>query len=285
MKRKRVIILCALVFLIIAELIFSYEYLSITKYEISSDKIDREVKIAVISDLHNHKFGRNNKRLVKKLEKLNPDLVLMAGDMIDEEAKDMDDVIELIQQIVKNIPVYYSLGNQEIDYMERNQSKNLIVQLTSAGAVVLEQSYEKITINGNELCIGGIYEYAFALDGEGHMDKEELEPEIRGFLEEFQEQEEFKLMLAHRPDSFIFGEASSTWNIDLVVSGHDHGGQVILPGKGGLYGADQGWFPQYVSGYHELDKLNIVITRGLGSGGEKLPRFNNPPEIMMLTLK
>jgi predicted MPP superfamily phosphohydrolase len=91
-------------------------------------------------------------------------------------------------------------------------------------------------------------------------------------------------MLAHRPDSFIFGEASVTWDIDLVVSGHLHGGQVVVPFKGGLIGGDQGWFPKYVHGLYEKDDINIFITSGLGSSRKVLPRFNNPPEIAVLRL-
>ena len=92
--------------------------------------------------------------------------------------------------------------------------------------------------------------------------------------------------MSHRPDSFIFGHAIDTWKIDLVVSGHAHGGQVRIPFVGGLYGADQGWFPKYVDGIHHFKAVkNMVITRGMGSDKEKLPRFDNIPEIVVIDLK
>ena len=91
-------------------------------------------------------------------------------------------------------------------------------------------------------------------------------------------------MMAHRPDSFVFGDVSSVYDIDLVVSGHDHGGQVVVPFLGGLYGGDQGWFPKYIHGLYQKDLERIFVTSGLSSQKELLPRFNNLPEIAMITI-
>ena len=85
-------------------------------------------------------------------------------------------------------------------------------------------------------------------------------------------------------DSFIFGEASKAWDIDLVVSSHDHGGQVVIPFLGGFYGGDQGYFPEYIHGLYNKDKMKILISSGLGSNKQKLPRFNNVPEVMVVNL-
>ena len=118
------------------------------------------------------------------------------------------------------------------------------------------------------------------------MEKEDMPSKIRNFLTDFEDTDAFKIMLSHRPDSFIFGHAAQTWKIDLVASGHAHGGQVRIPLKGGLYGADQGWFPKYVDGIHHFKTVrNMIITRGLGSDKEKLPRFHNIPEIVVIRLE
>ena len=109
-----------------------------------------------------------------------------------------------------------------------------------------------------------------------------MEEGVYDFLTDFQDTSNYKIMMAHRPDSFIFGNASQVWDIDLVVSGHNHGGQVVIPFVGGLYGGDQGWFPEYDKGLFDLNKIKILISSGLGSGKQKLPRFNNPPEIVNL---
>ena len=125
-----------------------------------------------------------------------------------------------------------------------------------------------------------MYDYAFGLDGEDSV--EAVDPEIRSFLEDYQDTDHLKIMMAHRPDSFIFGNASSVWDVDLVISGHDHGGQVVIPFLGGVFGGDQGYFPEYIHGMYQKDQMHIFVTSGLGSHGEILPRINNIPEIAVL---
>lgn len=283
---KAAAIVCiALVVLIGMEIITSYKCLTVTNYKIKSEKIKDDTRIVLISDLHNSEFGKNNRRLVKKIVKQKPDLILLDGDMLNEESKDPSIVTILIRQLKKIAPVYYSLGNHEEAYLERKTS-DLAAQLKAAGAHVLDKQYEDLKIKNNQIRVGGLYEYAFAVDGEGTMSKDDMKPKLRKFLTDFEDTDAFKIMMAHRPDSFIFGQAADTWSIDLVASGHAHGGQVVIPGKGGLYGADQGWFPKYVNGIHHFKKVkNMVITRGLGSDKEKLPRFHNIPEIVVIDLQ
>ena len=88
-----------------------------------------------------------------------------------------------------------------------------------------------------------------------------------------------------RPDSFIFGDAASVWDVDLVVSGHDHGGQVVVPFAGGVFGGDQGYFPKYVHGMYEKERLHLFVSSGLGSANEPLPRVNNLPEVAVVEIE
>ena len=292
-RRKRIfmaagIVLAAVIAIAVfikVEIYISYNSLEAEEYTISSDRINSEVKLALISDLHDHTFGEKNEELVQMLKEQEPDLILMAGDMINDISKDSHVAVELIEQVKDIAPVYYSLGNQEEDYIGRGTS-DLLNELKDAGAIVLDDSYQDIQVNGNAIRLGGMYDYAFALDGNNTTTKESMRPSLYQFLTDFQDTDSYRLMMAHRPDSFIFGDAAKTWEIDLVVSGHNHGGQVILPFLGGIYGGDQGWFPKYVDGVHHFKKVkNMVITRGLGSGEEKLPRFNNKPEVVMIYLE
>lgn len=292
-RRKRIfmaagIVLAAVIAIAVfikVEIYISYNSLETEEYTISSDRINSEVKLALISDLHDHTFGEKNEELVQMLKEQEPDLILMAGDMINDISKDSHVAVELIEQVKDIAPVYYSLGNQEEDYIGRGTS-DLLNELKDAGAIVLDESYQDIQVNGNAIRLGGMYDYAFALDGNNTTTKESMRPSLYQFLTDFQDTDSYRLMMAHRPDSFIFGDATRTWEIDLVVSGHNHGGQVILPFLGGIYGGDQGWFPKYVDGVHHFKKVkNMVITRGLGSGEEKLPRFNNKPEVVMIYLE
>lgn len=266
-------------------IVVSYKCLTVSRYTLQSDRIKNETRMVMISDLHNSEFGKNNIQLIEKIKDQKPDMILMVGDMINEHGQDAHVTTNLVKRLVKIAPVYYSLGNHEKSYMNRKTSE-LISELKQAGAVVLDKEYQDIQVKGNKIRIGGIYDYAFAMDGAGHMSKKDMKPQDLKFLEDFQNNDSYKIMMAHRPDSFIFGEAAQTWNIDLVVSGHDHGGQIILPVLGGVFGGDQGLFPKYVHGIHHFKTVkNMIITRGLGSQKEKLPRFNNIPEIVDITLK
>ena len=194
----------------------------------------------------------------------------------------------LLNEIVRNKEkvheVYFAWGNHELDYLARGTS-DLEAELTEAGAVVLDQEYADITVSGQPIRLGGLYAFAFASDDHNTCDPARMDPEVYGFLREYEDTDRCKILLSHRPDSFVVGEAAAAWDVDLVISGHDHGGQVILPLLGGLYGGDQGLFPEYVHGIYEKDNIQLAITSGLGTHGELLPRFRNPPEMMVLELK
>ncbi len=314
--RNTVIILLALsavVGLLAYNIYSSYHNLIVREWTISSDKIEQDVDLVVVSDLHTSTFGEKNEELVSMIADQNPDAIILAGDMLNSDAADDTEVCSLVRQLVGIAPVYYGLGNHEIDYMEAaadgdddssqygedsseyeedssgdnssiyfhmDSADPLIQDLEAAGAIMLDETYTDITINGNAIRIGGLYNYAFTREGAVSLLDE---AKVYSFLSDFQNTDAFQLMISHRPDSFVFGDASKLWNIDLVISGHDHGGQVII-GNVGLYGGDQGFFPEYVHGLFTKDNLQIFITSGLGSQSELLPRFNNRPEIAVLHL-
>lgn len=259
----------------------SVNVLTVREYEFRTDKTEQDVKLAVLSDLHDHEFGAHNEKLVRKVREQKPDLILLDGDFLNETSANADIPCELIAELVKVAPVYFSLGNHEEEYVKNNHWE-LIPQLEEAGAIVLEEEYRDLNIRGTDLRLGGMYGYAFGMGG--NNDASAAPKATKNFLEEFQDTECLKIMMAHRPDSFIFGDASSYWDVDLVVSGHDHGGQVVLPFFGGLYGGDQGWFPEYIHGMYQKDQMQLFITSGLGSHKQKLPRFNNPPEIAVVRI-
>ena len=285
--RNVVLAMLAVILLLIAWGLFSsYNILTVTEYEVCSEKIAGQVNVVLISDLHNHEFGHSNIRLVKRIRQLQPDLILLAGDFLNANSLDAHVPLELIPQLADIAPVYYSLGNQEEDYLNKPEGSTLIAELESAGATVLDRKYIRTEVNGTGIVIGGIFEYAFGQDGYGHMDKSRMPKDTLNYLESFQSEQSFKIMMAHRPDSFVFGDAKDTWDIDLVLSGHLHGGHVIIPFRGGLYGGDLGWFPKYAYGeFHFSAVKTMLVTRGLSSGYQKLPRFNNMPEIVIIRLQ
>lgn len=261
----------------------SYNYLQVAEYEYPLPHISEPVKVAVMSDLHSGEYGENNSELIETVKEQNVDAIFMVGDFLNKYDEAHAHVIDLVKSLEEIAPVYYALGNHEQNYM-RVQGEQLQQDLLDAGAELLELSYQDIELNGQTIRLGGMLDYALALDGHDSTNPETMEPDIYQYLCDFQNTELPKIMLAHRPESFILGQASVTWDVDLVISGHVHGGQVVLPFVGGLYASDQGFLPDYVYGFYEKDKIDIIISSGLGSGFTWVPRFNNPPEIVVLTL-
>lgn len=285
-KRKIIYLLLSLLiicFICIYEIYISYNSLEVNNYSITNSKINDSINVAIISDLHDNQLGENNKELIDKINSQSPDIILVIGDMVNSDSKNSKIVINLMKELCKDNKVFFSLGNSDIDYIEAGTS-DLIKELEDVGVTVLDKAYEDIEINGNTIRIGGMYAYAFGLNDFNSVDKDTMEEGVYDFLCDFQDTDNYKIMMAHRPDSFIFGNASEVWDIDLVVSGHTHGGQVVLPFLGGLYVGDQGFFPEYDKGLFDLNKIKILITSGLGAGKQKLPRFNNVPEIVNLKL-
>ena len=188
----------------------------------------------------------HNRELAEKVKEQEPDLILLLGDMLNGSSSSASVPLELIELLKETAPVYYALGNHELEYEEKGHPE-LIRELEEAGAEVLEKEYVDLTVGGVKLRLGGMYEYAFGLNG--NNDALAAPEDVLDFLLEFQDTDRLKIMMSHRPDSFIFGDASQVWDIDLVISAHSHGGQVVLPFAGGLYGGDQGWFPNTYMAY------------------------------------
>ena len=279
---KKVSILLIMIFIIsffYYEVYISYNHIIENNYIIQNEKINEDINIAIISDLHDNQIGEDNKKLIDKINLLSPDIILVVGDVVNKDSKNSEIIISLMKKLCKDYTVFYSLGNTDIDYI-KNGTSDLINDLENTGVVFLNNQYKDIKIKGNTIRIGGMYEYAFGFDDT----KDKERKETYNFLIKFQDTDNYKIMMAHRPDSFIFWDASKVWDIDLVVSGHTHGGQVRIPFKGGLYVGDQGWFPKYDKGLFDLNKIKILITSGLGSGKQKVPRFNNPPEVVNLKI-
>ena len=276
----KIILLIICLCLIISYFIYtSYYKVEVTDYEILNNKINNDVTIIMIADVHDHHCKVKNE-IIDRIKQLKPDIILCAGDIIDNESESDKSTIEFLDSLTEIANVYFSLGNHELEYPD---SKELIEDIENTGAKVLDKEYQDIAVNGNMIRIGGMYDYAFSQET-GDIDQETMKSDVYSFLTEMKQTSSFQLMMAHRPDSFIFGNAYK-WDFDLVVSGHYHGGQVILPYTGGLYAPELGWFPEVDYGHYKLKDMDMIVTRGISSSNELFPRFNNPPEIVSITLK
>lgn len=275
-----VIILFILILACLASIWISYNWLTVTHFTVRSSKISEPFRIVLVSDLHEHQFGRDNEKLAVKIREQSPDLIIIDGDMINGDSENADTAVELVRALKEAAPVYYSFGNHEYSYMEAGH-EDLTEELEAAGAVVLNYQSIDIDVKGNPVRLGGLYEYGF----ETGMQSEEENERAIPYLEEYADTDRYLIMCAHRPESFYPWDMADQWGIDLVLSGHLHGGQVIIPGVGGLYNSLDGFFPKFDYGQYKLGDSDMVITRGLGSNPKMLPRFNNPPEIAVVEVE
>lgn len=267
------IALCLL--LVAAGFIRSNGDITVSEFNISSEKISDETTICVLGDLHSKHFPS----LIQKIQNENPDIIVMAGDIFDESDMEQTVTLETIQELTGICDVYYALGNHELILAKKDTE--FMNRLEQTGVKIIDQTYFDIN---DDIRIGGLYAYPFGWNKSGRNTADSAPEDIQEFLHEFTDTERFRIFVAHRPDSFYYSDASEVYSIDLVVSAHIHGGQVVIPFAGGLYGGDQGWFPKYVHGYYEKNNIGWLITSGLSSGKKKLPRFNNPPEIYVVRL-
>lgn len=195
----------------------------------TSSKITKPFRMVLISDLHDHQFGGNNETLSEKIREQSPNLIIVDGDMLNGDSENDDVPVELVRSLTGIAPVYYSFGNHEYYYIEAGHDE-LQEDLEQAGAVVLNYQSIDLEIQGNEVRLGGMYEYGF----ETSMQTEEENEKALSYLEEYVETDRYLIMCAHRPERFYCWDYADTWGLDLVLSGHLHGGQVIIPGVGGI---------------------------------------------------
>jgi len=284
MKKKAVIIVfIALCLLSCFSLYASKHFLMCSHYTIEDERIEHPFRIVQLSDLHNSVFGTNNERLVKKVLEQEPDIILITGDLMNENEENLSIAISLIKNLsASGIPVYVSYGNHETNY-ENRYGVDITMQYESAGARVLDFAYEEIEVKGQPIRLGGIYAYCL---GEKYLSSGEAKIKEVVFLRNFQDTSQYTILMCHLPVTWIINNSLNEWDCDLVLCGHTHGGQIRIPFVGGLYAPDQGYFCGKEEGLYYSDdhKKTMVLTRGLGNT-ENIPRFNNIPEIVVIDLK
>lgn len=239
--------------------------MGITVYEMESEKIDGEFTVALISDLHNHRFGEDNVDLVEAVRKQEPDIVAVVGDIITRTEPDDISVLKpLLEKFCEIAPTYFALGNHEQAILN---TTNVIEEIEASGAILLSQEYQDIEINGNRIKVG-------CLDS-----NPEKGCPSRQWLDDYSaEDEPYKLLLCHQPEYMHY---FMRCEIDLVLCGHAHGGQVRLPDGQGIYSPEQGFMPKFTEGVFKSETATMVISRGLGNA-IWIPRINNPAELVIV---
>lgn len=286
MKRKKSIlkwlgIIAAVCLAAFLAAFISNTRISTASYTVALEDLESPLRLVLISDLHGKSFGKDNARLIAKIQEQTPDAIFLVGDMLDKKADEADvqSLLALTEKLLEIAPVFFSMGNHEQVYLKTNAT--LLDRVAQTGAVVVNDSYVDVTVAGQPLRIGGTMGHGFAF---GRTEEEFTSSPEYVFLKAFENTELPKICLAHMPDTFIFNGAYTLWDVDLVLSGHTHGGLVRLPFIGGLYAPMQGLFPEYDRGHFRLGThMQMVITSGLAGHG-LLPRVNNPPEIAVIDL-
>jgi len=236
---------------------------------------DKPIVIAHISDLHSSIYPAEQEYLINKIKAGNPDLILLTGDIADDytDFKGTELLLKGLEDY--DTPVYYVTGNHEYwdeNFFEINE------RIKSYGVIHLEDAYEIIEINGTEIMICGIDDpdkyihYKNDIGFEARLENLNNAADFRGP----------KILLSHRPEK---AELYKNSNFDITLSGHAHGGQVIIPFLiNGLYAPNQGIFPKYAGGLYELvENKYMIVSRGLYI--DSLPRIFNPPELVWVEVR
>ncbi len=252
--------------------------LMVSEFTVSGERIPEAFsgfRIVQISDLHNAVFGDGNALLLRKLAETEPDMIVITGDLVDSRRPDVETALKFVAEAIKLAPVYYVTGNHEAALSEY---ADLRTGLKAAGAVVLKDEAVTLERDGEKLLLMGLHDPDFTLKGDIFGEVPAMAGTKLKLLAEGKTG--YKILLSHRPELFEIYAASG---IDLIFSGHAHGGQFRLPLVGGLIAPNQGFFPKYDAGLYTKDSTNMVVSRGIGNSIIPI-RFNNRPEIVVVTL-
>lgn len=233
--------------------------MKITRYELKTNN-PKSYKIVILADLHSNV----PQGLLDAVQKESPDLVAIPGDCIDYTVADAPHMLPFLQALAEIAPTYYGDGNHELF------SENDIQAVNETGVHFLLDK----TTHHEELVIGGLAS-GFGFEKQGRF--KETPPPNADYLKAFSAEQGYKILLSHHPE--YFRPYLKALPIDVIISGHAHGGQWRVFGQG-IFAPGQGIFPKYTAGIHEN---RLVISRGLGNH-TIIPRIFNKPEMVVLTL-
>lgn len=222
------------------------------------------IKILQISDFHDKKVFKNYP--IKQLKKLSPDIVVLTGDLMDEKTKDISNVLDFIGKLVKIHPnIYFVNGNHD---WRTGKVNELVSKLKDLGIKVLNNRNEILTIRGIKINLCGVDDY--------YTHRSNFKSSLKGI-----DNSKYTVLLSHSPDIVL---TQRNLSIDLILSGHTHGGQIRLPFIGAIVSPGQGFFPKYNKGLYEIyNSTMLYIDSGIGTS--KLPiRFLNRSQISLITI-
>lgn len=247
-------------------------------YTVSSPRLPAQFdgyRIAHLSDLHNAEMGEGNQNLLALLRQAAPDCIAITGDLIDSRRTDVAVALQFAAQAVSIAPCYYVTGNHESRVPEEYAA--LKAGLTALGVTVLENHRAAVTKDGASLTILGVQDPSFQTSDLPGDTASVMAAQLQDLVGEG---EGFTVLLSHRPEIF---STYVSFDVDLALTGHAHGGQFRLPFVGGVLAPNQGFFPPYDAGAYTEGNTTMLVSRGIGNSLFPF-RINNRPEVLLVEL-
>lgn len=250
-------------------------------YELSSPKIREETTFVFLSDLHDNCFGPGQKTLLTEIDKINPDAVLIGGDMmvVKRQAR-LKPTLLLVKKMADSYPVYYGNGNHECRmdrkrYVYGDRYDRFVRELKKMGVCHLSDT--SVILPG-QICLSGLN-----LEKRYYKKRAGRDLEV-SYIEKrlgVPGKEKFQILLAHSP---LYHETYARWGADLTLSGHFHGGTIRIPGLGGLMTPQFHFFLDCCGGRLRIGDKTMIVSRGLGTHSINI-RLNNRPELVVIRLR
>lgn len=227
----------------------------VTNYTINAQNISKDYSFAVLSDLHDKPY----REAIELVKHMRPDAIFVVGDLVDRHLKRKDRCLPFLTECVEIAPTFFSYGNHEIKFPVISEE-----ELLSTGVTVLDNSW---TLFNNDILIGG--------------QRPSINEPKTEWLRDFEDADQFKILLDHHPEHYPKYLRDYHPEIDLIISGHAHGGQIRLFGHG-LFSPGQGIFPKYTKGFYDE---RLIVGAGLSNTGYIIPRVSNPREVLEISIK
>lgn len=231
-------------------------------------------RIVQVSDLHNREFGKGNCHLLALLEAQLPNLIVITGDLVDSYHPNPERALRFCRAAAKAAPCYFVTGNHE-HRMSRERLEDFLRRVEDCGVTVLRSRAVELTPYAMQA--EGTTADSFRLIG---VDCQKGRTDTLQRLMKDRDPGELNILLSHKPH---YAEYCEKAGVDLVLTGHAHGGQWRLPLIGGIYAPGQGLLPSYTGGMYRLGKTVMCVSRGLGNSSFPL-RIANKPELVTVTL-
>lgn len=285
--RKIVMCLFIIIVVFLSMGIASGLLLVTTRYEVTDEKLPEEFDgftIVQLADYHNATFFHEG--IVKKIRKINPDMIVMTGDMITNGDYDFSDFIDLATELAEEYSVYFIVGNHEQalegkkGYGNKSQLDLLMNDLSKTGVTILDNEYITLERADAKIDLYGLwFNLRYYNDPEGEYGTSFDHSVMSRILGE--RGDNYSILLTHNP---LYFSTYSEWGANLILAGHIHGGMVRLPFVGGVFSPDTGYFPEYDAGVYYNNKNEMIVSRGIGNGAKGI-RFYDCPELVEIVLK